>query len=117
MPHLEFVITRVQCTKDIFSRKHVSYCPFIWIHHDKTLNNRIFRLQERLRIIYNEKYSFFRCFFDRECNFRIFASKIFNNSKGIAPNVFANISISMPPENFSSHYQSGFQLNPGKIGI
>ena len=50
-------------------------------------------------------------------NLQIFACEIFKNSKGIAPNVFPNILISMRPENFSPHYQSGFQLNPGKISI
>ena len=50
-------------------------------------------------------------------NLRIFPSEIFKSSKRIAPNVFANILNSMPPENFSPHYQSSFQPNPGKIGI
>ena len=49
--------------------------------------------------------------------FRIFVSKIFRGSRGIASNVFANILMSMPPEIFGPLYQSGFQLNPGKIGI
>ena len=43
--------------------------------------------------------------------------KFSKDSKLIAPNVFSNILILMPLENFSPHYQSGFQLNPGKINI
>ena len=50
-------------------------------------------------------------------NLPILATDIFKDSEGIARNEFANILISMPSENFSPHYQSGFQLNPGKIGI
>ena len=45
-------------------------------------------------------------FFDRGtsvsiqiCNFRIFVYEIFRDSRGIAPNVFADILISVPPEN------------------
>ena len=52
----------------------------------------------------------------RILNLRI-VSKIFKDSKGIPPNVFANILTSMSPKNFDPHYQSGFPLNPGKIGI
>ena len=43
--------------------------------------------------------------------------KFSKDSKLIAPNVFPNILIIMPLENFSPHYQSGFQLNPGKINV
>lgn len=50
-------------------------------------------------------------------NLKVLAKEILNKSKGIARNIFAKILISMPPENFSPHYQSGFHLNPGKFGI
>ena len=50
------------------------------------------------------------CIFYRDlCLFKFaickfFASNIFKNSKGIAPNAFPNILISMSPENISPHY-------------
>ena len=50
-------------------------------------------------------------------NLKVLAKEILKDSKGIARNIFAKILISMPPENFSLHYQSGFHLNPGKFGI
>lgn len=50
-------------------------------------------------------------------NLQIFVSKIFRHSKGLAPNVFANILSRMPLKKFGPHYQFGFQLNPSKIGI
>ena len=94
------------------------------MRHDRTLSNRTFSLHERFRIIYNEKHSSFRCFFYRgrsvsvqTCILRIFANEIFEDTKGIAPNVFPNILISVPPDNFSPHYQSCFQLKPCKISI
>ena len=43
--------------------------------------------------------------------------KFLKHSKGLTPNIFANILSRMPLENFGPHYQSGFQLNSGKIGI
>ena len=45
------------------------------------------------------------------CNLGAFANKIFKDSKGNAPNAFANILISLPPKKFSPRFQSGFQLN------
>ena len=94
----------------------------MWL--SRTLNNRISRLHERFLIACNEKHSSFRCFFERDRsvyiqigNSRILAKEILKDSEGITRNKFGNILISMPPENFSSHYQSGFHLNPGKFGI
>ena len=56
-------------------------------------------------------------FFDRERsvyfqtqNLQIRATEVFKDSKGIPQNVFPNILISMPPENFTPHCQSGFPL-------
>ena len=100
----EFVLTRFHRIKDIFCRKHVSYCPFVWMRYARTLNNKIFRLQERFRIIYDEKHSFIQCFFDRgrsvsiqTPNLQFFASEIIKNSNGITPNVLAKILISNAP--------------------
>ena len=105
MPPLEFVITRVvHCTKDIFSRQHVSYWPFVWMvkTHGRTLSNRTFGLHERFCIIFNEKHSFCRYFFYRDRsvsiktrNLRIFACEIFKETKEIDPIVFSNILISL----------------------
>ena len=119
----EFVITRVPVL-NIFFQITVSYWPFVWMRHGKTRSNKTFRLHERFCIIYNKKLSSFRCFFCRDryvsikpaiCKF--LPVKFSKHSKLIAPNVFPNILILMPLENFSPHYQSGFQLNPGKINI
>ena len=41
-------------------------------------------------------------------NLRILPTETFKYLKDIAQNVFANILISSPHENFSPHYQSGF---------
>ena len=37
-----------------------SYCPLVWMFHDRNLNNKINRLNERtLRILYKDDYSTF----------------------------------------------------------
>ena len=39
-----------------FFNSHFSYCPFVWICHNRALNNKINRLHERcLRLICNDK--------------------------------------------------------------
>ena len=72
------------------------------MHHGKTMSNRTFRLHERFRIIFNEKHSSLRCFFYRNRfvsiqtgNMRIFATEILKDSKGIVPNLFPKMLISM----------------------
>ena len=40
-----------------FITSQFGYCPLIWMHHSRSLNNRINRLHERtLRIVYKEPY-------------------------------------------------------------
>ena len=94
------------------------------MRHGRTLINKTFKLHERFPIIDNEKHSAFQCFFYRDrsvsietFNLQIFASETFKDSKRHNPNIFLYILITMHPENFSPHYQSGFQANPGKITI
>ena len=50
-------------------------------------------------------------------NLRIFTCEYFKDSKGIAPNVFPNILVSIPHQNLKPHDQSAFQLKPGKMSI
>ena len=120
---LEFVITRVHCTKDFLPQITRHLRPFVWMHPGRTLNNRIFRHHERPITSYIEIRLSFRYFFDKgrsvsiqTRNLQILATEILKDSKGIAQDVFANILSSMPPENFSSDCQPGFQMKPVKIG-
>ena len=39
---------------------HFSYCPLIWMFHDRTKNSRITKIQERaVRIVYRDTESSF----------------------------------------------------------
>ena len=76
----------------------------VWMRHGKSLNNGLFKFHERfVRVIYNCKDSSFQ-------NLQISVTEIITteDSKGIAPNVLANILVSVSPVLFSPHYQSGF---------
>ena len=43
-----------------FAMSQFSYCSFIWMFHDRSLNNRIIRIHERaLRIVYKDNFSIF----------------------------------------------------------
>ena len=54
-----------------------SYCPLIWISHSRSNNRKINNLHERcLRIIYNEKQSFFNELLNRENSVSIHIRKI-----------------------------------------
>ena len=44
-----------------FFNSQFSYCPFIWMCHNRTINNKINKLHERcLGIVYNDKKSSFK---------------------------------------------------------
>ena len=46
---------------DSFFASKFSYCPLMWMSHSRTINNKINKLHEKcLRIIYNDKKSFFK---------------------------------------------------------
>lgn len=98
----QFILAKVYYTKQwLFSFRIHLYCPFLWMCHGRTLNNRIFRLQERLvSVIY--KFLLFRCLLSRD------STEIPKHPTGIAPKVFANMLISMPHSNFSPNYHPGF---------
>ena len=44
-----------------------SCCPFIWINHSRTLNNKINRIHERsLRVVYSDKKATFKKLLDKD---------------------------------------------------
>ena len=44
-----------------FFNSQFSYCPLIWMYHNRTINNKINKLHERcLGILYNDKKSSFK---------------------------------------------------------
>ena len=50
-----------------FIRSQFSYCPFTWMNHSKTLNNKINRMHERsLRVVYNYKNFTFKDLLDKD---------------------------------------------------
>ena len=57
----------------------LSYCPLVWMFHSRTTNNKIIRLHKRcLRVIYNDKTSFFENLLEKG---RSLQKKTFKHSK------------------------------------
>ena len=110
-------ISKRRLLMNAFFKSQFSYCPLVWMCHNRTLNNRINRLHERcLRIIYNDKHSSFQCLLDRDKsvsihtrNLQILATEMFKVSKGIAPKIFADIFTRKPPSDYNLRYQSDYR--------
>ena len=50
-----------------FISSQFSYCPFTWMNHSRTLNNKINRMHERsLRVVYNYKNFTFKDLLDKD---------------------------------------------------
>ena len=55
-----------------FIESQFSYCPLLWMFHNRTMNNRINRIQERaLRIAYKDNESSFRELLEKDNNVTI----------------------------------------------
>ena len=53
-PYMDF--NKKRLLVNAFFMSHFSYCPLIWMCHNRTKNNKINRTHERcLRLIYNDK--------------------------------------------------------------
>ena len=53
-----------------FFNSQFSYCPLIWMFHNRLINNKINRLHERcLRIVYNDNQSTFEELLEKEYRF------------------------------------------------
>ena len=51
---------KLQLLMKVFVNSQFNYCPLIWMFHNRTINNRINKIQERaLRIAYNDTTSTF----------------------------------------------------------
>ena len=63
-----------------FSKSQFNYCPLIWMRCNRSLNNKIDRLDERsLRIVYNDKTSDF--------------SKLLNNNSSVSVQLSDNLQL------------------------
>ena len=55
-----------------FFSSQFAYCPLIWMFHNRTLNNRINKLQERaLRLVHNDNTSSFYELLQKDNSFTI----------------------------------------------
>ena len=78
-----------------FITSQFSYCPLVWMLHNRRLNTRINRLHERsLRVVYNDKSSSFQELLDKDKsvtihhkNLQYLAIELYKVENGLAPNI------------------------------
>ena len=63
---------KLRTIMNAFFSSQFAYCPLIWMFHNRTLNNRINKLQERaLRLVHNDNTSSFYEFLQKDNSFTI----------------------------------------------
>ena len=63
---------RLRAVMNVFFSSQFAYCPLIWMFHNRTLNNRINKLQERaLRLVHNDNTSSFYELLQKDNSFTI----------------------------------------------
>ena len=101
-------LTKKRSILNAFFVSYFSYCPFVWICHSRTLNNRINYLHERcLRVIYNDKKSTSQKLLENDKavsihnrNLQVLAKEIYKVTKGLSPKVFTD---TFTPRNQPNH--------------
>ena len=92
-----------------FEKKHIlincfftsqfNYCPFVWMYHSRTMNNKINHFHEKcLLIVYSDKTSSFEKLLEADTsvlihirNLKIFVTEFFKESKDLASTIFSEI--------------------------
>ena len=100
-------IDRLKLLMKAFIESNFGYCPFIWMFHNRTLNNRINRLHERaLRIVYRDSNSSFtellaldNSFTIHERNLQKLAISMYKIINNLSPPLKNMIPISSQPYN------------------
>ena len=95
-PHLDFKKKKVLI--NAFFMSQFDYCQLIWMCHNRT-KNKINRLHERcLRLLYNDKKSFFHDLLEKDRsvsvhhrNLRALATEMYRIYNGMAPEIVAEI--------------------------
>ena len=83
-----------------FFESQFTYCPLVWMFHDRKMNNKINKLHERaLRLVYSDDKSSFQELLDidnsvtiHNRNLRVLALEIFKFIHGLLPSIMENIS-------------------------
>ena len=82
-----------------FFNSQFSYCPLIWMFHNRLINNKINRLHERcLRIVYNDNQSTFEELLEKDNtvsvhqrNLQFLAIELYKVINGISPDLMKEV--------------------------
>ena len=92
-------LSKRRMVMNAFFNSQFSYCPLIWMCHNRTTNRKINSLHERcLRIIYNDKQSSFKMLLEKDSsvsihdkNIRCLATEMYKVSNGLSPPIVSSI--------------------------
>ena len=82
-----------------FITSHFSFCPLVWMFHNREINNKINRIHERsLRLVHSDKESTFKELLDKDKyvsvhhkNIQVLATEIYKAVTGLAPTIMNSI--------------------------
>ena len=88
-----------------FIMSHFSYCPLVWMFHDRNLNKKVNKIQERaLRIVYKDNHSDFETLLVNQNsasvhqrNLRLLLTEIYKTKSGNAPSFMKEIFMEKVP--------------------
>ena len=82
-----------------FISSQFGYCPLVWMYHNRKLNNRINKIQERaLRLVYNDNTSNLNELLEidksvtvHERNLQVLVTEIYKIENNLSPGIMENI--------------------------
>ena len=88
-----------------FIMSHFSYCPLVWMFHDRNINKKVNKIQERaLRIVYKDNHSDFETLLVNQNsasvhqrNLRLLLTEIYKTKSGNAPSFMKEIFMEKVP--------------------
>ena len=88
-----------------FIVSHFSYCPLVWMFHDRNINKKVNKIQERaLRIVYKDNHSDFETLLvnqnsasAHQRSLRLLLSEIYKTKSGNAPSFMKEIFMEKVP--------------------
>ena len=105
-----------------FFKSQFSYCPLVWMIHNRTLNNKINRLHEKcLRIVYSDEFSSYEnllkldgSFSVHKRNLQILAIELYKRINGISPEIMKDVFLLNPTSTYNLRKRATFYQRPIK---